>query len=96
MLETEHLGEAFAASAFHDCLDTAVALEGWSDVSAVGGMIGPGLATGGFEMDEYFRARRSHGCGVKQEGTLHGFECQEEWILVTGTKHVDRVVPLVC
>ncbi len=96
MLETECVGEAFAAGAFHDFLDTAVVLEGWSDVPAVGGMIGLGLATGGFEMDEYFHARRSHGCGVKQEGTLHGFECQEEWILVAGMKHVDHVVALVC
>ncbi len=65
MLEKGRVGEVFAAGAFHDCSDTAVVLEGWSDVPAVGGMIGPGLAMGGFEMDEYFRARRSHGCGIE-------------------------------
>jgi hypothetical protein len=96
MLETECVGEAFTASAFHDCSDTAVVLERWSNVPAIGGMIGPGLATGGFEMDKYFCTRRSHGCGIEQERTLHGFECQEEWILAAGTKHVDCVVALVC
>jgi hypothetical protein len=96
MLETERVGESFAAVAFHDGLDTVVVLEEWPDVPAVGGMIGPGLATGGFEMDKYFRARRGHGCGVKREGTLHGFKRQEEWILVAGLKHVDHVVALVC
>jgi hypothetical protein len=95
ILEMERVGEAFAAGAFHDCLDTVVVLEGWSDVPVAGGMIGPGLAMGGFEMDKYFHARRSHGCGIKQEGTLHGFECQEEWILAAGKRHVDRVVALV-
>jgi hypothetical protein len=65
MLETERVGEAFAAGAFHDGSDTAVVLEGWPDVPAVGGMIDPGLAMGGFEMDEYFHARRGHGCSIK-------------------------------
>ncbi len=74
MLEKECVGEAFAAGAFHDGSNTVVVLEGWPDVPAVGGMIGPGLAIGGFEMDEYFRARRGYGCGIEQEGTLHGFE----------------------
>ena len=76
-----------------------VVLEGWPDALAIGWRHDrprPVLATGGFEMDEYFHDRRGHGCGFKQEGTLHGFKRQEERILAAGTKHIDCVVALVC
>ncbi len=43
MLESEHVGEAFAASAFHDGMNTAVVLEGRPYVPAVGGVVGPGF-----------------------------------------------------
>ncbi len=44
MLESERVGEAFATGAFHDGANTAVVLEGRSDVPAVGGVVGPGFA----------------------------------------------------
>jgi hypothetical protein len=44
MLELERVGEAFAASAFHDGANTAVVLEGRPNVPAVGGLVGPGFA----------------------------------------------------
>ncbi len=44
MLESERVGEAFAAGAFHDGMNTAVVLEGWPNVPAVGGVIGLGFA----------------------------------------------------
>ncbi len=41
VLESEHVGEAFAASAFHDGANTVVVLEGRPNVPAVGGVVGP-------------------------------------------------------
>ncbi len=45
MLELEHVGEAFATGAFHDGVNTAVVLEGRSDVPAIGGVVDPGFAS---------------------------------------------------
>jgi hypothetical protein len=55
----------------------------------------PRLAMSWFEVYKNFGARRGNGYSIKQVGTFHGLKSGEEWILATGTKHVDCVVALV-
>jgi hypothetical protein len=78
MLESERVGEAFAASAIHDGANTVVVLEGWPYVPAVGGVVGPGFASCRLEVDKHFRSRWGHGGGVKREQSLGDSDDRDE------------------
>ena len=64
------------------------------EIPSFGGVVSPRAASVGFHVDEYLRAKGSHGSSIKREGSFERFVGGEEGVLTTRAEHVEGGIAL--